>query len=169
MNYFEFFELPISLTIDEEALKKKFYANSRKYHPDFFATESVEKQDEMLARSSFNNEAYKTLSDFNQRVAYLLELKSMLSEEGKNNLSQSFLMEMMEVNETLMDLEFDFDPLKLEEIKKQVDTKEVELHASIEPLLIEFNETQLHLLKDYFLKKKYLLRIKENIAKFAAR
>ena len=30
MNYFEFFDIPVAFQIDEEDLKKRFYANSKK-------------------------------------------------------------------------------------------------------------------------------------------
>ena len=169
MNYFEFFQIPISLKVDEVALKKIFYANSRKYHPDFFATEDDSKQTEMLELSSFNNEAYKTLADFDKRMKYILELNGVLSEEGKNEIPQDFLIEMMYINEALMELEFDFDSVKLHNIKEQLKKQETTLYAVIEPLVENFDESKLDLIKEYYLKKKYLLRIEENISNFAAR
>jgi hypothetical protein len=33
MNYFDVFELPLQLSIDKVALKKKFFALSRQHHP----------------------------------------------------------------------------------------------------------------------------------------
>ncbi len=169
MNYFEFFKIPISLKVDEAALKKIFYANSRKYHPDFFATEDAEKQAEILELSSLNNEAYKTLSDFDKRMKYVLELKGALAEEGKNEIPQDFLIEMMDINEALMELEFDFDDDAFEKIKAQLKDKQYVLYGTIEPLIEKFDETKLDLIKEYYLKKKYLLRIEENISNFAAR
>ncbi|HRD80271.1 MAG TPA: Fe-S protein assembly co-chaperone HscB, partial [Saprospiraceae bacterium] len=62
MNYFEFFRLPLSFQLDEEALRKAFYANSKKYHPDFYTLESEEKQTEILELSTINNQAYHTLA-----------------------------------------------------------------------------------------------------------
>ncbi len=166
MNYFEFYNIPISLNVDKVALKKNFYANSRKYHPDFYATSSAEKQAEILELSSLNNEAYKTLSDFDKRVKYVLELKNILAEEGKNTIPQEFLMDMMEINEALMELEFDFDQDSYKNIQQQLEQKETELYRTIEPVVHNFQEDQLELVRAYYLKKKYLLRIRENIAKF---
>ena len=117
MNYFEFFEIPISFKVDEAALKRIFYANSKKYHPDFYTLESEEKQAEILELSTLNNQAYKTLSDFDKRMKYILDLKEILAEEGQNQLPQSFLMEMMDINEVLMELEFDFDTQKFEQAR----------------------------------------------------
>lgn len=169
MNYFEFYDIPISLKVDQAALKKTFYANSRKYHPDFYATESEEKQAAILELSSLNNEAYKTLSDFDKRMKYVLDIKGVLEEEGKNSVPQDFLMEMMDINEGLMELEFDFDESSYDSIKKQLKEKEAALYKTIESTVNDFKEDQLSLVKDYYLKKKYLLRIQENITKFASR
>ena len=40
MTYFELFEIPVQLKVDVAALSKKFFALSKKYHPDYFASES---------------------------------------------------------------------------------------------------------------------------------
>ena len=63
MNFFEFFKIPISLEPDLAELKRKYYLNSRKYHPDHFTMDSEEIQEEALEMSSLNNKAYKTLLD----------------------------------------------------------------------------------------------------------
>ena len=83
-----------------------------KHHPDFFTLDGIEKQMEALEVSTLNNKAYNTLKDFDRRLKYILEEKSVLKEEGSNNLPQEFLMEMMKVNEAVMDLQFDFDEEK---------------------------------------------------------
>ena len=174
VNYFEFFELPVSFLVDEGALKKRFYANSKAYHPDFYTLESEEKQAEILELSTLNNTAYKTLSDFDKRMHYILELKGALAEEGQNQLPQTFLMEMMELNESLMELEFDFDPEKQRQLKEELSGLESQLLQNIKPALESFNEEnsetgELSAIKDYYLKRRYLLRIQENLSKFATR
>ena len=78
MNFFEFYEIPISFKVDEDALRTIFYSNSKKYHPDFYTLESDEKQAEILELSTLNNEAYKTLTDFDKRMKYILKLKGVM-------------------------------------------------------------------------------------------
>lgn len=173
MNYFEFFEIPISFKLDEAALKKAFYTNSKKYHPDFYTLESEEKQMEVLELSTLNNNAYKTLSDFDKRIKYILELKEVLGEEGKNQLPQEFLMEMMDINENLMELEFDFDQSNFDKVQNDLKSLESDLLEEVNPFLENYddnapNEKELNAIKNYFLKKRYLLRIKENLNKFAS-
>ncbi len=173
MNYFEFFEIPVSFQLDEAGLKKTFYANSKKYHPDFYTLESEEKQMEVLELSTLNNKAYKTLSDFDKRMKYILELKGALAEEGKNQLPQEFLMEMMDINENLMELEFDFDQSNFDKVQNELKSLESNLLDEVNPHLEKYddnapNEEELNAIKNYFLKKRYLLRIKENLNKFAS-
>ena len=171
-NYFEFFEIPVSFLLDEAALKQAFYANSRKYHPDFYTQESEEKQEEILGLSTLNNEAYKTLSDADLRIPYVLKLKGALAEEGQNKLPQAFLMEMMEINEALMEFEMDFDPDQLRKVQKNIAGMEKEWFEAIHPILERYDDAapkqeDLEAIRDYYLKKRYLLRIKENLDKFA--
>ena len=173
MNYFEFFEIPVSFNLDEAKLKKAFYANSKKFHPDFFTLESEEKQMEVLELSTLNNNAYKTLSDFDKRMKYILDYKGILGEEGKNKLPQEFLMEMMDINENLMELEFDFDQNNFDKVQNDLKVLESNLLKEVNPHLENYddnesNEEELNSIKNYFLKKRYLLRIKENLNKFAS-
>lgn len=173
MNYFEFFNLPVSFLLDEAELKKTFYQNSKKYHPDFYTLESEEKQMEVLELSTLNNEAYKTLSNFDKRMKYVLEITEALAEEGKNQIPQDFLMEMMDINENLMELEFDFDTKKFEQVKSELKTMEEELFSTVHPHLENYHEnadttTELNAIKNYYLKKRYILRIQENLNKFAS-
>ena len=106
MDYFDFYEMAPSFQIDEVALKKLFLKKSREYHPDFFTMASEEKKNEILLLSSKNNEAYKILSDLDKRMKYILEEKNVLKGEGQDKLDQFFLMEMMDINESIMELQF---------------------------------------------------------------
>ena len=174
MNYFEFYNIPIAFKLDEAALKRTYYANSKKYHPDFYTLESEKKQSEILELSTLNNQAYKTLSDFDKRMKYILDLKEVLAEEGQNQIPQDFLMEMMEINEQLMELEFDFDAEKFQQIGIELKTLEDNLLSGVNPILESFQDNseadkELLLIKEYYLKKRYLLRIRENLSKFATR
>jgi len=173
MRYFEFFELPISFLIDEAELKKRYYANSKKFHPDYYTLDSEEKQAEILELSTLNNYAYRTLKDFDARMRYILQEKGVLKEEGENkDMPADFLMDMMEINEKLMELEFDPDPEVQGQVKQQLESLETELWDEVRSTIERFPEdpnTDLAPIKDYYLKKRYLLRIRENLDKFASR
>ena len=52
MNYFELYGLPLSFRVDQAALKKRFYALSRQYHPDFFTRSAAAEQADVLEKAA---------------------------------------------------------------------------------------------------------------------
>ncbi|MCB0531960.1 MAG: Fe-S protein assembly co-chaperone HscB [Saprospiraceae bacterium] len=173
MNYFEFYNIPVSFQVDEAALRRIFYQNSKKFHPDFHTLSDAGQQAEMLEMATLNNEAYQTLLDPDKRMRYILKINGLLEDEGKLPIPQDFLMEMMEINEGLMELELDFDDARYKTTLEAVDTLENTLYQDIQPTLEAYTPESgtragLEAVQEYFLKKRYLLRIRENLSKFAA-
>jgi molecular chaperone HscB len=80
-DYFTLFSLPQHLHLDLAALEKTFYAQSRKLHPDRFASRPLAEQQAALAASSQLNDAYRTLRDPILRTEYLLSLQGIQLEE----------------------------------------------------------------------------------------
>jgi molecular chaperone HscB len=64
-----------------DALERRFYAQSRKLHPDRFAGKSIEEQERATEQSSLLNDAYRTLKDPIARTEYLLLLEGVNMEE----------------------------------------------------------------------------------------
>lgn len=173
MNYFSFYNLPESFLVDEKAVQTKYYAFSREYHPDFYTMEPQEKQQEILEKSTLNTNAYRTLSHADRRMKYILEQHGLLVEGGPNELPQDFLMEVMDLNEQLMDLEMEPDHTQAMAVAHETTQIEAQLQAKIWPVLESYetlNPDQqaeaLKEVKNYYLKQRYLLRIKESLNKF---
>ncbi|WP_406825972.1 Fe-S protein assembly co-chaperone HscB [Pedobacter sp. KACC 23697] len=168
-NYFEFYDLPIQFNPDQNVVKAKFYALSKQFHPDFYANESEEKQQEVLDLSTLNNKAYQTLSNAKKRLKYVLELKGIVETDEGYQLSQNFLLEMMDINEALMDLEFEPDVEKLAQVKRDVEVIEKELANELSDLLKQFDsnpkesDALLPFIKDNFYRQKYIDRIRERL------
>ena len=80
-DYFTQFGLARHLHIDIAALEKAFYSQSRKLHPDRFASRPPAEQEAALAASSRLNDAYRTLKDPIARTEYLLALEGIQLEE----------------------------------------------------------------------------------------
>jgi molecular chaperone HscB len=80
-DYFAVFTLPRKLHIDISALETAFYAQSRKLHPDRFASKPAAEQEAALAQSSRLNNAYRTLKDPIARTQYLLTQEGIELEE----------------------------------------------------------------------------------------
>ena len=176
MNYFELYDLPDRFHPDEALVKKKFYEQSKKYHPDFYANETDDKQQEVLELSTLNNKAFRVLSNPLKRIEYVLSLNNMMEEGDKYQLSQDFLMEMMDVNEEIMEQEFQPDATSLMAIENQVNEIEKKLFDDLKQNTKAFDnepgeqhEGTLLKIKDIWYREKYLLRIRESLSKFASR
>lgn len=170
MNYFKFYDLPITFNPDQQLVKQQFYALSKKYHPDFYINESEEKQAEVLELSTLNNKAFQILSNPQKRLQYILELKGELIEGENYTLPQDFLMEMMDVNEAIMEMEFDPDASKLADLKTQTQIIEKGMDDELLALTQIFDQNPdryevLKQIKDIYYRKKYLGRIKESLKK----
>ena len=124
-DYFTLFSLPQHLHVDLAALEKTFYAQSRKLHPDRFASQPPEAQQNALAASSQLNDAYRTLRDPILRTEYLLSLQGIQLEEqsrAATDLAKStntakkqvappdLLEEAFELNMALEEMKMDPDP-----------------------------------------------------------
>lgn len=175
MTFFEFFDLPIAFTIDEKLLKQRFLQNSKQYHPDFYTLSDTTEQERVLQLSTLNNHAYKTLSDANSRIKYVLELNGLLDEGERYALPPDFLMEMMDINEELMALKTNFDAQRHQQIEQQINSLAQQMQNQIAQLTQAYNsqqedtqklEVMLEIKKCYY-KMRYLLRVKETCRTFA--
>lgn len=171
MNYFELYNLPITFHPDPQLVKQKFYELSKKFHPDFHINHTAAQQDEALELSTLNNKAFQVLKSPKETLQYVLNLTGTVVEGENYTLPQSFLMEMMDVNEALMDLEFDQDAAKLEQVESEVATIEKSLNDQLNQLISSYDQKTeeqqqvLAQIKDVFYRNKYLIRIKDRLSK----
>jgi molecular chaperone HscB len=120
--YFEILELPKALSLDAADLDKRFYALSRKYHPDLYSRRPAAEQQEALDRSALLNDAYRTLKDPIKRAQYVLKSEGV--EAADEPAPPELLEEMFELNE-LLEEGGELEParLRFEAMKEEVDTK----------------------------------------------
>jgi molecular chaperone HscB len=153
MNYFELFDIPVSLKMDKNSLAQKYFELQKQYHPDFFTQATEYEQAEALERSSEINKALKVLKNEMETIKYVLQLKGLLEEEEKYQLPPAFLMEVMELNEELS-----------ENSAQQITDLETEIYAPLKDIIENFKDgttttEELLQVKEYYYKKKYLQRI----------
>jgi molecular chaperone HscB len=74
-DYFTFLGLPRRLRLDPAELEQRFRTLSRQFHPDYFYNASPAERRASLERSSYLNDAYRTLKQPTARVEYLLQLE----------------------------------------------------------------------------------------------
>lgn len=169
MNYFELFQIPVQLKVNTALLSKKFFELSRTYHPDYFTNEDAAAQEDSLEKSSILNAAWKTFQNQDDTIKYVLQLKGVLEEDEKYQLPADFLLEVMEINESLMDDSGEEESLIL---KSRIDTLQAEIYKPVKNIIEEYqNETatpdQLKTVKEYYYKKKYLDRISRELTGMA--
>jgi len=167
MNYFEIFGVPVQLKIDKTTLPKRFFELSRKFHPDFYANATPAEKEKALEITANLNKAFKTFQGDDDTIKYVLQLKGLLEEEEKYQLPPDFLMEVLEINEKLMDTEDDPN-LKLN-LLSAIDNLQAEIYDPVKDIIENYQEgvtTEKELLevKDYYYKKKYLNRIRKELA-----
>lgn len=168
-NPFAILELEETLFADGQLAETAYRRLIKQWHPDRFASDE-KKNAEAVEKTSAINKAFKILSNRDLTAAFWLQQAGM--SEGEK-LSPHFLMEMMELNETLGEAEMAGDKATINKLTQQVQQLDAELNNGYDDAAILFAAGQkqqaLETLKQAYLQKKYILRIKERIVNFAAR
>ena len=162
MNYFELFEIPVQLSVDRKSIPKKYFELSRLYHPDLYVNASEEEKATMLEKTTLLNKAFKTFQQPGDTIKYVLELKGLLKKDEKYQLPPAFLMEVMEINEALVDAGPEIQTLN------RIEHLETEIYEPVKEIVEGYQEgitTEKELLqvKEFYFKKKYLDRIKQQL------
>jgi len=106
-DYFSFFGLPRKLAIDLPDLEQRLRGLSRQFHPDYFYNAPAAERRASLERSSYLNDAYRTLRQPIARVEYLLQLEGVSPrgpEEAAKQVPPALLEEVFALNEELDDV-----------------------------------------------------------------
>lgn len=74
-DYFAFLGVPRKLQLDAADLEQRFRTLSRQFHPDYFYNATPVERRASLERSSYLNDAYRTLKNPVARVEYLIGLE----------------------------------------------------------------------------------------------
>ena len=86
-DYFAFLGVPRKLNLDAADLEQRFRALSRQFHPDYFYNATPNERRASLERSSYLNDAYRTLKNPIARVEYLLGLEGFSARPPGNNVN----------------------------------------------------------------------------------
>ena len=144
-DYFRFFGLPRKLNISANDLDQRFRGLSRQFHPDYFVNAPAAERRASLERSSYLNDAYRTLKLPISRVEYLLQLEGMVArtpQEASKQVPAAMLEEVFALNEELDEIRdlraagTSADALKprLERARIPIEQKRVSHEAQLEEL-----------------------------------
>jgi molecular chaperone HscB len=168
MNYFELYDIPVSMKPDAQQVKQKFYELSRRYHPDFYTNASEQEQADVLEKSSLVNRAFKVLKQPDETIKYVLQLHGLLEEEEKYQLPGSFLAEMLDLNEQIAEAKMECNAAALQQVQNTIHDIQSDLYEPVQQIVEHYQEgittkEELLQVKDYYYKKKYLTRILEGM------
>ncbi len=160
MNYFELFGFPVAPKVDKTGLAQKYFELQKTNHPDFFTQGSEEEKEDALHQSANINKAFTTFQNEEKTIEYFLQQQGYIEPNEKYQLPPDFLMEMMELNETLAEKDGVTMAAELADLEKG-------LYNEIKPLIeqpeFKVNDEAIAKLKAYYYKKKYLNRILERL------
>ncbi len=103
-DYFTFFGVPRQLTLDAGELERRFRELSRKFHPDYFYNAPPAERLASLERSSYLNDAYRTLRNPVSRLEHLLAIEGLpptRHEDSAVKVPPALLEEVFALNEEL--------------------------------------------------------------------
>lgn len=101
LDYFTCLNLPRTLKLDDKALEETFYALSRTFHPDYFATKDESEKSISLGNTALLNAAYQTLKDPIRRVEYLIRLEAGSARTVQTSPPADLLNEILEIQEDI--------------------------------------------------------------------
>jgi len=170
-DYFSFLGLPRKLNIDAADLEQRFRALSRQFHPDFFYNATPAERRASLERSSYLNDAYRTLRQPISRIEYLLKLEGLGASgpsEASKQVPPGLLEEVFALNEELDEIrELRANgaaatewQARLERARQPIEAKRVQHEMQLQELAAQWDAgggpDALKALRDQFLERNYI-------------
>ena len=103
-NFFELFNIEISVDINKSDLDEKVKILQNNFHPDKFSNGSDFEKRLALQISSYINDGYKRLGDIVLRVEYILKINNFNKDESTTINDIDFLQEQIMYNELIESL-----------------------------------------------------------------
>jgi molecular chaperone HscB len=181
-DYFSFMGLPRKLAMNASDLETRFRSLSRQFHPDYFYNASAAERLASLERSSFLNDAYRTLRSAPARLEYLLKLEGLAPkgpEEAARQVPAALLEEVFALNEELDEIRSLRESgapgeqwkQRLERARQPIDAKRGEHETQIEDLSAQWDaavdrgatdaerRAVLEALQERFLERNYIINL----------
>jgi len=131
-NHFELFGLAPAFALEGEALERSYREIQSKVHPDRFAHAGDAERRASLQWTTRVNEAYRTLRDPVQRAKHLLELHGVdVAFETNTAMPADFLMQQMELRESLEEATAKKDSSRLDLLRKNLGKSRLSLQQEI--------------------------------------
>jgi molecular chaperone HscB len=131
--------LPRKLTIDLDALERRYHELSRKIHPDRFASKGPKVRDASLRATATLTRSYRTLRDPVARGLYWLELNDEKLAENNKRVPPELAELVFEVQEQLAEMQLSSDPEAALERATEIAARRIELQFKMDEALAELD------------------------------
>jgi len=131
--------LPRQLTIDLDALERRYHELSRKIHPDRFASKGPKVRDASLRATATLTRSYRTLRDPVARGLYWLELNDEKLAENNKRVPPELAELVFEVQEQLAEMQLSSDPEAALERATEIAARRIELQFKMDERLAELD------------------------------
>jgi molecular chaperone HscB len=181
-DYFSFLGVPRQLNLDAAVLDERFRTLSRQFHPDYFYNATPAERRASLERSSYLNDAYRTLKQPAGRIEYLLKLEGLAPDnpaEAARKVPPALLEEVFALNEELDEIRgaraggapADTWRGRLERARQPIEAKRVQHEAQLQELAARWDagaadgdrRAILEELRDRFLERNYIANLLASI------
>jgi molecular chaperone HscB len=154
-DYFSFLGVPRQLHLDLHELERNFRELSRKFHPDYYYNAPPPERLASLERSSYLNDAYRTLRSPATRIEHLLAIEGLppaKSEAGTAKVPPALLEEVFALNEELDEIRASRESggalaqlrNRLEAARTPIDRKREEHEARLQDLSAQWDAERDH-------------------------
>ncbi|HEV8347799.1 MAG TPA: Fe-S protein assembly co-chaperone HscB [Vicinamibacterales bacterium] len=174
-DFFSFLGLPRKLNLDMGDLEQRYRALSRQFHPDYFYNAPAAERRASLEKSSYLNDAYRSLKNPVSRIEYLLQLEGLGAkgpEEASKQVPPALLEEVFALNEELDEIRgmresgapADSWKARLERARTPIEAKRVDHEAQLQALSTRWDSAVadderraiLQSLRERFLERNYI-------------
>ena len=98
-NFFELFNLPISVDINAEKLELNYKKLQKSFHPDNFINTTIIEQNTALRLSSQINDGYNILKNIVTRIEYILTINGFVVDDSITFKDKEFITTQIEISE----------------------------------------------------------------------
>ena len=173
-DFFSFLGLPRKLNLDMADFEPRYRALSRQFHPDYFYNAAPAERRASLEKSSYLNDAYRTLRNPISRVEYLLKLEALAPqgpEQASKQVPAGLLEEVFALNEELDEVreqrasgaDAEVWKRRLERARQPIEAKRAEHATQLQELSARWDATGdravLEALRDRILERNYIINL----------
>jgi molecular chaperone HscB len=167
-NHFELFSLPQRYVLERAQLDARYRDIQRSVHPDRYASASDQERRISMQQTTKINEAYEVLKDPLKRGRYLLELRGHAIEDRQSSHQDpAFLMQQMELRETLAEIREQDDPLRaLDRLAQEIGSQYGALESALAQALDD--DTEFEPAVTLVLRMQFFKRLQEEVQELEA-